>query len=179
MIQQASTNLDLISDASFLSNEGKLSSCRALFISISSDAIIHFFTLGDGDCNIKAKQVRFGAPPSSLKKKAINISSLVDGLPQEDPPGCDESRVREEAPLHSLLPIPATLSESLDLSVLDEPHLQQTLEALSLDTPKINTVRVLQEEVTQIASRIRKASQSVRLKPPLLQLQQTLTINTH
>ncbi|VDK35606.1 unnamed protein product [Taenia asiatica] len=136
MSQQASTNLDLISDASFLSDEGV------------------------GDCSIRAKQVRFDAFSSPLQTKATSISSLADGPLQEDSNECDKKSVGEEAPPYSSLPISVTLSESLNLSVLDEPHLQQTLEALSLDTPKINSIRMLQEEVIQIANRIHKASQS-------------------
>ncbi|KAL5111823.1 hypothetical protein TcWFU_003700 [Taenia crassiceps] len=135
MNQQVSSSLDLISEASLLSDEG------------------------GGDYSIKAKQVQFSAVLPPLETKAVSASLLVGGLSREESTKCDENVAGEEAPLQSL-PIPATLSESLDLSVLDEPQSQQTLEALSLDRPKFNTVRMLQEEVIQIASRIRKASQS-------------------
>ncbi|EUB54742.1 hypothetical protein ECG_00724 [Echinococcus granulosus] len=136
MSQQAPTNLDLISDASFVSDEGK------------------------GGCSTKTKQVRFDALFSPLETEAVNTPSFVDGLPKEALTKCGKNSVGEEALTHTSLPLPATPSESLDLSVLDEPHLQQTLEALSLDAPKINSVRALQEEIIQIASRINKASQS-------------------
>ncbi|VDM32984.1 unnamed protein product [Hydatigera taeniaeformis] len=137
MSKNSQTDLDLISEASFLSVEV------------------------DCDRGVKSKQVRFDMCSSSVEPKAANVFLHADAPSQENLTECDDMYTVDDAQLHSSLFPSVTPSESLDLSVFDEPQLQQTLEALSLDEPKMNSVRMLQEEVIQIANRIHKASQSV------------------
>ena len=54
-------------------------------------------------------------------------------------------------------------SESLDLSVTDDPHQERIMTALSLDAPRLNTARALKDEIIQLTNRVNKISQAVRV----------------
>lgn len=117
------------------------------------------------------KQVRFdlkvsntgGAPRAQA---SLYPDSLPRHAPQED---TGDERVYEEHYIHVYPqpppqpPLSASPSCSLDLSVYDEPGFSRSIERTSISSPKINSLKALQEEVLRLANRVQNASNSVRL----------------
>ena len=94
----------------------------------------------------------------------IKSTPFTDRLPPEV---ADENEnVEKGATPHPSPPL-VVPSESLDLSVVDDPrdhNQQEMLPVLSLDVPRLNTTKVLKDEVVQLKSRVYRASQSVRIQ---------------
>lgn len=146
-------SFDLISDASYLSDEGMLRLlCPSAFCHITLQCII---SLDVGECGNSTKQVRFDLHSQSARPSG-------DSLPRDTLELSVEDETDSEDPLlNPSQPCPTPPSQSLDLSVLDESQLSKEMKALSLDVPQINTVRALQEEVIKLASRVHRAKNSV------------------
>lgn len=121
------------------------------------------YSLGvkSGHLSSTIKQVRFQDPlvesrnnqnnsPGSLPRKSVMTYNTVNASK-----GTDMT--------NSSVPVSDIVAASLDLSVLDEPHLSNGLRALTLDAPQANTVKALQEEIIQLAGRVYVASNSVSL----------------
>ncbi|KAM7540475.1 hypothetical protein Aperf_G00000038664 [Anoplocephala perfoliata] len=106
------------------------------------------------ECGNTTKQVRFDLLPRSTKPSGDSLPRDTLELSIED-----ETASQDAFP-NPQQPCPTPVSESLDLSVLDESHLSREIEALSLDIPQINTVRSLQEEVIKLAGRVHRAKNS-------------------
>ncbi len=118
------------------------------------------------------KQVRFTLDDENLanipqrkQEPPQRHKALVDSLPRETRPETEDDSSEysvEVLPTPRVPPPPAeSPSRSLDLSVTDEPVLSRNLDKLSMASPKVNSVKLLQEEVLHLASRVCNASNSV------------------
>lgn len=158
-----SMSIELISDASCLSDGGKF----AFHFQFCIHFVMHFnkillILVDGGENGNTTKQVRFNLHSQT----PISTTSIRPNFADSFSRNNLELSVEDEPDNQDFSPrlpqsLPSVLSKSLDLSVLDEPQLSRNLDVLSLDVPQINTVRNLQEEIIKLASRVHRAKNSV------------------